>query len=402
MTSDKPIKITLGQARNFVLQRQLLNNPELPAGKAGTLRVIDRLGYVQIDTINVVERSHHLVLYTRYSGYKHQHLHELQAKDKKIFEYWAHAASFIPMKDYRFYLRAIERKPKKGSWLAQWISKHRRLIRKVKERIIKEGPLTSADFADIANRKRGTWWDWKPAKMALEVLFWQGFLMVKERRNFQRVYDLTERVLPENLDITKPSEDNEKKFFIRRALCAMGVASAKEINDYIGVSGKLNAWIGKMQKTGEIVEIKIEGANKTYFVLAEDLPELQRERWEDDSHVRLLSPFDNAIILRTRTGELFDFRYALECYVPKPKRKYGYFCLPMLWQNRLVGRIDPKADRQNKTLIINNLHLEDKNLNYNKFIPAFSDALKNFARFNTCEKIQFNKNIPSKIRRYIK
>lgn len=401
MIADKAIKVRVDQARNFVVQRQLLNNPELPIGKTGTLRVIDRLGYIQIDTINVVERSHHLVLYTRNPDYKHNHLHELQATDKKIFEYWAHAASFIPMKDYRFYLRAIEKKPKKKSWLATWICTHRRLIKKVKERIIKEGPLTSADFADIANRKRGTWWDWKPAKMALEVLFWRGHLMVKERRNFQRVYDLTERVLPENLDITKPSEKEEKKFFIRRALSAMGVASTKEINDYIGVSGKLNAWIETMVKSGEIVKIEINGLEKTYYARTEDLPELQRESWEDDSHVRLLSPFDNAIILRTRTNDLFDFRYALECYVPKHKRKYGYFCLPILWRNQLVGRIDPKADRHNKTLIIHNLHLEDKRLHDSAFIPAFSNALKSFACFNMCEKIQFNKNIPRTIRRSI-
>jgi len=390
------MKISLNQARNFSLKKQLLINPKLRTGKAGTMYVVDKLGYVQIDTINVIERSHHIVFFTRCPDYKQIFLHELQAKDMKIFEYWAHAASFIPMKDYRFYVRAIEKKPEKGSWLDKWITEHRSLIKNVKQRVMKEGPLTASDFPDVEKKKRGPWWSWKPAKMALEVLFWQGFLMIKERRNFQRVYDLTERVLPKNLNITKPSEKAEKKYFVKRALWAMGIATEKEINDYIGVSGKLNKRMTEMQKSGEIIKIEIAGLKKPYYALTEDLPELQQDSIEVDSKVRFLSPFDNSIIIRNRTRDLFGFNYSLECYVPKHKRKYGYFCLPILWRNQLVGRIDPKADRQNKILIINNLHLENKKINYNEFMPALSSALNNFARFNKCAKTDFSKQIPKK------
>ena len=142
------MKISLEQARNLFLNKQLLINPNLPKGKDGTLKVIETLGYIQIDTINVIERSHHIVFFTRCPDYKQTFLHELLARDKKIFEYWAHAASFIAMKDYRFYLSTIEKKPKRGSWLSKWIKEHRNLIKKVKAQVIRDGPLSASDFSD--------------------------------------------------------------------------------------------------------------------------------------------------------------------------------------------------------------------------------------------------------------
>ncbi len=402
MEGDKIIQISPRQARNLFLKNQLLINPKLPEGKTGTLKAIENLGYVQIDTINVIERSHHIVFFTRCPDYKQQYLHELQVKDKKIFEYWAHAASFIPMKDYRFYIPAMKKKPKKDSWLDKWIKEHRSLIRKVKARVKKDGPLAASDFQDVKHRKRGPWWDWKPAKMALEALFWQGDLMIKERRKFQRIYDITERVLPENVDITKPSEEQEKKFFIRKALNAMGIATIQDINKYIGISGRLNKWVDQMLKLGQILELTIKGLNKSYYILTKGLEEIRKSKTVISLRVSFLSPFDNSIILRDRTSALFNFDYSLEAYVPKTKRKYGYFCLPILWQNQLIGKIDPKADRKNKILIINNLHLEDKKINYNKFIPALSRTLKDFADFHNCEKIELSKNIPAKISHKIK
>lgn len=361
------------------------------------MRIIDTLGYIQIDTINVIERSHHLVLLTRCPGYKQQFLYDLQAKDKKIFEYWAHAASFIPMKDFRYYIRKMKEKPKENSWYGTWTKKYRYLLKKTKSRIEKEGPLAASDFKDNINRKRGPWWDWKPAKAALEILFWNGELMIRERRKFQRVYDLTERVLPKDIDTTLPSIDDEKVFFIKRALKAMGVATIRDINKYIGISGRLNKWVDQMLKSGQILELTIKGLDKSYYILTEDLEEIGRSKTGISPQVRFLSPFDNSIILRDRTSTLFNFDYSLEAYVPKSRRKYGYFCLPILWQNQLIGRIDPKADRQNKILIINNLHLEDKKIDYNKFIPALSSAIKDLADFHNCEKIDLSKNIRSRI-----
>jgi len=390
----KAISIGLSKARAFVLKKQLLNTTRKLRGKQGVMGIIDTLGYIQIDTINVIERSHHLVLFARCPDYKQQFLYELQAKDKEIFEYRAHAASFIPMKDFRYYIRKMKEKPKKDSWYDTWTKKYRNLLKKTKSRIEKEGPLAASDFKDNINRKRGPWWDWKPAKAALEILFWNGELMIRERRKFQRVYDLSERVLPKDIDTTLPSIDDEKEFFIRRALKAMGVATIQDINKYIGTSGRLNQWVDQMVKSGQILELTIKGLNKSYYILTKDLEEIRKSKRAISPRVRFLSPFDNSIILRDRTSALFNFDYSLEAYVPKSKRKYGYFCLPILWRNRLVGRIDPKADRIKKVLIINNLHLENTKLDHQQFLPKLSQTLSAFAQFHDCNRIELRKIPP--------
>jgi hypothetical protein len=273
------------------------------------------------------------------------------------------------------------------------------LVRQVYKRIKEEGQLTPSDFGDVDNRKRGPWWDWKPAKAALEVLFWRGDLMIRERRNFQRVYDLTERVLPKEVDTTLPSEIEEKTFFIRRALEAMGVATVQDINRNIGISGRLNKWLNDLLKTGDVSEVRVEGLTRPYYILKSDYQKICRHIPEDDRDVRFLSPFDNSIILRDRTEALFDFKYTLECYVPKNKRKYGYFSLPILWRHRLVGRVDPKADRQRKVLIVNNLHLDSSIEGYSFFLTALADRLNSFAGFNKCGHIELSKKIPAKLTR---
>lgn len=388
------MKLSKESARAFALSRQLLTGARLPKGKAGTLRAIEHLGYVQIDTISVVERSHHLVLRTRLPDYDHRYLHDLQAKDRKIFEYWAHAASYVPMKDYRFYIPAMKREPREGSWFDQWAKKNAAAVKMVRRRIDKEGPLAPSDFEDDRDRKRGPWWDWKPAKAALEVLFWRGELMVKERRNFQRVYDLTERVLPGDLDTTLPSEREVKEFFVYRALNALGIATVRDMDRYIGISGKLAEAVSRVLASGELTELEIDGLKKPYYALAKDLTKISRREPQTGDQVRFLSPFDNLIILRDRTRVLFDFDYCLECYVPKPKRKYGYFCLPILWHNRLVGRIDPKADRPRRVLLVQNLHLEDNLEDGNAFFAALAGAINDFARFNSCERVALSEKIP--------
>ena len=389
------VKWPIERARAFTLQRQLLGGARLPCSKAGTLRVIEQLGYVQIDTISVVERSHHIVLRTRNPDYTSQHLHDLQARDRKIFEYWAHAASFVPMEDYRYSLPAMKREPREGSWSDQWAKNNADAITMVRRRIREEGALAPSDFEDDQKRKRGPWWDWKPAKAALEVLFWRGELMITERRNFQRVYARTERVLPKNLDTTMPTEQEAKEFFARRALRALGIATIRDIDRYIGTGGKLGDALGRLRAAGEVTEVEIEGVQKPYYAPAEDLARWRPRAPRTDDRVRLLSPFDNLIILRDRTKALFDFDYCLECYVPKPKRKYGYFCLPILWRGRLVGRLDPKADREQKVLLVQNLHLVPGIEDEHVFFEALARAINDFACFNACERVALSKKIPA-------
>ncbi len=396
---NRSFRIDPVTARAFVLKKQLLNTTSKLSAKSGVMKTIDTLGYIQIDTINVIERSHHIVLFTRSSDYDRKFLHTLQAKEKKIFEYWAHAASFIPMSDYRFYIRKMREKPKEDSWFGMWIKKHRGILKKTKARIEKEGPLCASDFADIKNRKRGSWWDWKPAKAALEILFWRGELMIKERKKFQRVYDLTERILPDDVNTTMPDIDEEKKFFVRRALNALGIATLQDINRYIGISGRLNKWVHEMIQTGEVSEIMVDGLEKPYCILSSEISKIKRTDNKGVHRVIFLSPFDNAIILRERTSALFDFTYSLECYVPRSKRKYGYFSLPILWRNKLVGMIDPKADRKSKTLLINSIHLGDDKLG-KTFYDALNVSLGNFCKFHECTNIDLY-DVPEKIRKKI-
>ena len=382
----------------MALQAQLLDGkPRLPFGKEGVAQTVERLGYVQIDTISVVQRAHHHTLWTRRPDYEADMLHELQAVDRRVFEYWGHAASYLPMADYRFYLPRMQSfKAPVTSWEKYFIEKHEHLTDSVLERIQQEGPLSSKDFKPPPGTKRGEWWDWKPAKGALEVLFWRGELMVTERRSFQRVYDLTERVLPSDVDTRSPEDDELGRFLVHRALSAYGVAQEKEIREHIRAAGKeaITQSLAEMVESGELIRVEVESLDGVnYFAM----PELVEESFHLDkipTKVRFISPFDNVIIQRERINRLFNFDYTLECYLPPVKRKYGYFSLPILWGEQFVGRLDSKADRKNKVLIVRNLVFEPKILVGDEFLTRFVEALGDFADFNQCERVEIENVSP--------
>jgi uncharacterized protein YcaQ len=196
-----------------------------------------------------------------------------------------------------------------------------------------------------------------------------------------------------------PAEQEEKEFFVQRALKALGVATIGDINRFIGISGKLNAFLSNMHERGDVTEVEITGLKHPYYVLSKDMTEIMHGTKQNDDLVRLLSPFDNSIILRDRTEAIFDFKYSLECYVPKPKRKYGYFSLPILWRDKLVGRIDPKAYRERRVLLVQNLHIEKDVDNQRVFLHALASAMNDFAMFNKCERIEIRAKIPATIKR---
>jgi uncharacterized protein YcaQ len=318
-----------------------------------------------------------------------------------VFEYWGHAASYLPMSDYRFYIPQMRQfEDPKSSWIRNRLEKHGHIMGTVLERIRAEGPLSSKDFEPPPGVKRGTWWDWKPAKVALELLFWQGKLMIDERRNFQRVYDLTEHVLPGNVDTRIPDNDELGRFLVRRALRAYGVAQEREIRRHIDVGGKevVSNALRELESEGEVVRFDIEGIRGTsYYALSKAIERSERSR-RPNPRLYLLSPFDNFVIQRDRIKRLFDFDYALECYVPPKKRRYGYFSLPVLFGERFVGRIDPKADRKAKTLIVRSVHLEDGIDDLDALLPLLAGAICEYARFNRCEKIKMERTAPKAIR----
>ena len=407
--------ISREEASLTAIDAQLLNsNLKLPKGKSSTAGIINKLRYIQIDTISVINKAHHHILWTRNNNYSEKHLHDLQAKDKLIFEYWTHAMSFIPMEDYRYSLpRMLNFKKPKSKWLKYRFNQSKKYFNYVLDRVKEEGQLSSSDFENDTGKKGGTWWEWKPTKTALEYLFWQGELMISERKNFQKYYDLRERVLPGNIDLTFPSKKELSRYFIQHALNSLGVATEKEILKFMQ-PGKskvsdlqvvdkptMKRTLDELHEDGNIISLFIENDHKTiYYGLPGTIEEIP-ERKKRISHVHLLSPFDNLIIQRERTKRLFSFDYAIECYLPPSKRKYGYFVTPILWNNNFAGRLDPKADRQNETLIIKNIVFENDFKIQDKFLSMFSEKLKSFAEFNKCRKIVIKKCTPVSIKKII-
>jgi uncharacterized protein len=395
---DNPVTIEAATARRLAIRCQGLDGAwELPGGKEGVAQVIERLGYVQIDTIAVVQRAHDHTLWSRRPEYLPQMLHELQARDRRVFEYWTHAASFVPMRDYRYSLhrmRAFAESPR----MRQWREQNRALVQEILARIQAEGPLGSADFAAPPGQKRGSWWDWKPAKEALERLFWTGELMVAERRRFQRLYDLTERVLPAGTDTTEPDRDELGRFAVRRELSTHGVAAALEIRRANRDAKAISAAIAELAAAGEVTAVAIEGrVGEAYYALTETLADATTAS-RGETRLHLLSPFDSLVIGRERLRRLFGFDYRIECYTPAPQRRHGYFCLPILWDEQLVGRLDPKADRKQKMLLVRRITLEPEFRPDDRFLAALAETLRAFATFNGCERVTIEQTDPETLK----
>ncbi|KAA3663115.1 MAG: winged helix-turn-helix domain-containing protein [Calditrichaeota bacterium] len=403
-------KLSSQTTRRIILNSQLLNGHNiLPAGKDGSMTVIEKLGYVQIDTIAVINRAHHHSLWVRQPEYNEAMLHDLQSTDRKIFEYWGHAMAYLPMNDFRFYMPKMKNfENPSGKWTKDRLEKCEPLFPVILERIRKEGPLSAKDFESPDDKKGGTWWDWKPAKMALELLFWRGELMVSERRKFQKYYDLRERVLPSEVDTRMPDKSELSHFLVRRALDALGVVSERELQKFLQpgasrdgdmqVAGKrrLKQALLELIETGDVVALEIEADSTTdYFVFKSALEQSDNAATNETS-VHILSPFDNLIIQRERMKSLFGFEYTLECYVPAAKRKYGYFVLPVLWGEKFVARFDAKAERKSKMLRVHKLIFEPEFTAYDEFVPVFVEKINAFAKFNRCEEVVIDTVVPKR------
>lgn len=408
----KSLQISTELARQIILKSQLLvSGSGNFSGRKETARIIDQLGYIQIDTLAVIRRSHHHTLWTRQPDYQEQMLDELQSRDRLIFEYWTHAMSYQPMADFRYALPRMKNlQNPTNSWIKQLIQKYQKLLPVVLERILQEGPLGSKDFKPPPGSKQGSWWDWNPTKTALELLFWRGDLMIRERRNFQKIYDLTERILPGHIDTTYPTPEELGQFLVRRALLALGIAQEKEILKFMQPDSSrdsdlqiasrevISTALKQMMESREIVPVQLENFPENVFFALKKTMEQASHIKPTHSDIFLLSPFDNLIIQRDRIKRLFDFDYALECYLPPAKRKFGYFTLPILWKEKFVGRLDPKADGRKQTLSLHNLALE-KNFGYeSEFISQLAHKLIALARFNNCKKIKIEKMYPAKLK----
>lgn len=384
---DKTAGISIQQARKMVLLSQKLP-PTKQEGSAlaATLSAIEHLGYVQIDTISAIQRAHHHTLWNRNPRYKTDHLGQL-FKEEKVFEYWSHAAAYLPMRDYRFTL------PRKNALAnghqKHWYKRNEPLMKSVLERIAAEGPLMAKDF-EYTGKKMGEW-QTKPAKQALEYLFMQGDLMIPYRVNFHKVYDLTERVLPEGMNTEFPGPKEHARFLILQYLRANGLGQAHEMV-YLLKNTKTTVLtvLQEMMEERELLQVNTGG--NVYYALPSAMELLSKPLYR--SKLKILSPFDNLLIQRKRMRTLFDFDYLLECYTPEAKRQYGYFSLPILWDGKLVARMDCKADRKKALLQIHHLVLEPGLVKFDAFAHALVKELQAFMVFNGCNKLQWAKTSP--------
>lgn len=382
-----PDKLTQLQAQKIALLSQ-----QLPASRSKrnsleqTLAALEHLGYVQIDTIAVINRAHHHTLWNRNLQYQESHIDQL-LDERKIFEYWSHAAAYLPMRDYRFSLwrkQAIQ-----DGTIKHWYAKDHKLMNEVLVRIKNEGPLMAKDFEGRKSSNHA--WAGKPAKIALENLFMQGDLMVPKRAKFQKVYDLTERVLPSHIDTRVPTDEEYADFLITSFLRAHGFGTVAEMVYLIPkIKNAVEQVITQQLEAKKLVKLNM--ASQQYYALPSTLDLLSKSLRRNQ--VTILSPFDNLVIQRKRLSAIFNFDYSIECYLPESKRQYGYFVLPILWGGKLIARMDSKADRKSRTLYILNLVVESKLLSNESFLAALSSELARFAHFNQCQHIDIVRTSP--------
>ncbi|MEM8767485.1 MAG: crosslink repair DNA glycosylase YcaQ family protein [Pseudomonadota bacterium] len=386
--------VSTERLRRMALHAQgLLEQTPFGRGRGAVQRAVERLGYVQIDTISVVARAHDHVLHSRVPNYEPKHLDRLQDAGV-LFEYWYHAAAYLPMRDYRFALPHMERM---RNFEERWIrSRDTKLMAEVLARVADEGPLMARDFESPPAGASG-WWNWKPTKRALEQLFMQGDLMVTGRDGFQKSYDLRERVLPADTDTRMPTQRELADHLLETTIGAHGFIAPKAVTHLRrgqAIRQALTAAIDDRLAAGTLLALQ-----QPCGVLAYTEPErLEGRAPRAPGRALLLSPFDPAVIHRDRVLSVFDFDYQIECYLKEADRRFGYFCLPIAYRDQLVGRVDCKAHRDEGRFELKHLHLEPPR-GSNKlldagFLPALADAIKRFAAFNGCAEVTVTKVSP--------
>ena len=357
------ILIPNGQARRIFLERQQLSqSPGRALTKTGLLQLIDDLGFVQVDSIATVERAHHMILFSRNQTYRRQHLTTLLEKDRDLFEHWTHDASIIPARFFRYWKHRFRRRePVLAERWRKWHGEDFDSAFEHTFRYIAENGAIMSREMKAQDHKSGGWWNWHPNKTALEFFWHTGKLAIASRINFQKVYDLVERVIPPHHLEPEVGELDFIDWACRSALQRLGFATSGEIAAFWDIvkPEEAKAWV--LAHRQELVEVLIETADgsrpRPSFAFA-GFPENLGQIPEPPNRIRVLSPFDPLLRNRDRAERLFNFSYRIEVFVPEPKRQYGYYVFPLLEGDRMIGRIDMKADRRNGVLEVKRLWLE--------------------------------------------
>jgi len=365
---DSPRRIPAHAVAALFLERQHLDRPRGQKLSAAHLtRFAEDTGGIQLDTINVVERAHHLTLWSRFGVYDRKAFDRLGYGRRLLYEYWAHAACLVPIAHvpmWRHVMDALRWSYRAESW-SRWIKKHEQVLSEVESAIRERGPLASSDFEDVKKKKRGGWWDRKPATHALDYLWMSGRTAVHSRVNFQKRFDLLERVIPDGFVPELTDDSAFWRWHLRRSLHAMGPATQADLRMYLSFPrppAPRRAALAEALSEGEVVELAVDTAGKPvrWFALAEDLQalELAGARRAPSRGTTLLSPFDSLLWHRDRVRRLFGYDYTIEVYVPAPKRRHGYYSLPIFHDGHFIGRLDPKTHRAERRLELKSVHFE--------------------------------------------
>lgn len=365
------------EARRIALAAQCFATPR--NGTNPTLddlrRVIDHVGLVQIDTVNVLSRAHYMPYYSRLGPYDNQLADDLSYEHRELYEYWGHAATFVPMKLYPVLRHRMERQ-RRGKWLRQIEEEHPGFLKQVFAEVKERGPISVSDLDDGGDRT-GPWWGLSKGKLALEWHFDRGTIGVHSRKKFTRYYDVPERFIPDqHLNAPALSEDDANRQMLLLSARHHGIGTAADLADYYRIKmPKARPILNELAASGELEVVSVDG----WDMPAYKLPETDVPSQHTQGH-SLISPFDSLIWFRDRTERMFGMRYRIEIYVPEKKREYGYYVFPFLMDEELVARVDLKADRHNGKLLVQSAHLEDGR-NPVAVSAALADELATMARW---------------------
>jgi len=370
------------------------------------------VGGIQLDSINVIERAHHLTLWSRFGPYDRAALERLVYRRRVLFEYWAHGACLVPRTHLAPWRRAmLDYSVRSRAW-GSWLRKNRGVLRRVEAAIRDRGPLGNADFPRA--RPAAGWWDWKPTTHALDYLWMSGRTLVQSRRHFHKRFDLAERVLPA-LNEVQPLEAEEfRRWHLRRSLRAMGAATETDLRMYLSFprieAPARRRMLATMLAAGEVVEITVENDPARWYALAEDVPALIRagRRRIAARGTALLSPFDSFLWHRERTRRVFGFDYRIEVYTPGGDRVHGYYSLPIFHAGQLIGRLDPKLHREARRLEVRSVHFERwfasggpppvigwEPADRDTAIAGTASALRSLAMFAGAEEVVVGRVVPA-------
>jgi len=385
-----PLKINNRDARRLWLETQGLSQP--PTGALDVLSIIKQLGFVQLDTIRVIARAHHHIIWSRNQHYREHMLNRLMADNRAIFEHYTHDASVLPMEFYPMWQRQFRRKREMIDRSKYYKTKLDAAGRDaIKARILREGPLSTHAFDTKVSGPKGMWMR-PPHKISLDYMWYAGELATSHRQNFTKFYDLSHRVIPQEISDQSHSDEMQINWLCHAALDRMGFGSLNEIQKFWEATDNIEVKAWASREGASMIPVSLQASDGSWSdaYAAADIEQRLASLTAPTSRLRILNPFDPAVRDRNRLSRLFGFEYRIEIFVPEAKRKWGYYVYPLLEGDRFIGRIEAKADRANGVLNVTNLWAEP-GVKWTKARAVKLDAeLARLARFVAVDKVKWH------------